>query len=131
MTESIFLARFFGIYLIIVSLALLVNRKNIDLIYSLYKTKQAIFVTGAIDVALGTALVLTQYVWEWSWQGAITLIGWLLLIRGIARLAFPENILHILTKMQGIIKKDSGATMLLLLIVLAMGVCFAYIGFTS
>ena len=131
MTESIFLARFFGIYLIVVSVALLINRKNIDLIYSLYKTKEAILATGAIDLALGTALVLTQHVWEWGWQGVITLIGWLLLVRGAARLTFPANILSILTSMQNVTKKNSMLTVLLLLVVLVVGGYFAYIGFTQ
>lgn len=131
MTESIFLARFFGIYLVIVSLALLVNRKNIDLIYSLYKTKEAILATGAIDVALGTALVITQHVWEWNWQGAITVVGWLLLIRGAARLAFPASILKTLTRMQSITKNSPAITILLLFIVLAIGSCLVYIGFTK
>ena len=131
MTESIFLAKFFGIYLIVVSLALLVKRKNIDLIYSLYKTKEAILATGAIDVALGTALVLTQYVWEWGWQGVITLIGWLLLVRGVVRLIFPEEVLGILTNIQEVTKKNTGLTTLLLVIVFVIGIYFSYTGFTQ
>jgi hypothetical protein len=52
-----------------------------------------IYLFGLIDFAGGLAIVLTHNVWVASWRVLITLLGWLLLIRGAARVLATDMLM--------------------------------------
>jgi hypothetical protein len=52
-----------------------------------------VYLFGFMDLAAGLAIVLTHNVWVASWRVLITLIGWLLLIRGAVRIVAPEIVM--------------------------------------
>lgn len=131
MDVSIFLAKFIGLYLVIVSLGLLVDKKNVDLLFGIYKNKGVVLVTGVLEVGLGLALVLTHNIWEWNWVGVITVIGWMLLARGIGRVAFSGTVVEYLLVMEKKLRKNNTWTFILLFLVFAIGLWLTYIGFTQ
>jgi hypothetical protein len=45
-----------------------------------------VYLFGLFDFAAGLAIVLTHNVWVANWRVLITLIGWLMLIRGAVRI---------------------------------------------
>lgn len=127
MEQSILLAKAIGLLLMLVALALLVNRKNVDLLFRVYSHPEAVFLTGILDIVLGIVLVLNHNIWTFDFQGIITAIGWILLVRGVGRILFPSRIIKMLAKF----KKMRAIIEPLLVVVFLVGAYLAYVGFTS
>ena len=93
MPTSVFLAKLLGPILLVTGVAMLVNRKDLDaLAQELLRSRALLFLLGFIDLSVGLALVLTHNVWVADWRIIITLLGWLLLVRGAVRLLIPDQI---------------------------------------
>lgn len=127
MDLSLFLAKIIGLFLCIVAGALLFNRKSIVLLFSLYQHPEAVLITGFLDTFIGLALVLTHNIWIMNFQVIITLVGWILLVRGIGRILFPKSVVGMLEKY----KKMQSLITVLLVIVFGIGAYLAYMGFTA
>ena len=52
-----------------------------------------VYLFGLIDFAAGLAIVLVHNVWTVNWRVLITLIGWLLLIRGAVRILITDTLM--------------------------------------
>jgi hypothetical protein len=52
-----------------------------------------VYLFGLLDFAAGLAIVLVHNVWTVNWRVLITLIGWLLLIRGAARILVTDRLM--------------------------------------
>ncbi len=100
MLYSISLAKVIGPSCLIIAIAMLMNssvfRQAIQE-FSQGGQKMLLLLAGAVHVMLGLALVTTHSVWQWNWQLLITIISWLLFLRGLFLLWFPERIV-VLTK---------------------------------
>ncbi len=91
MHTSIFLAKLLGPVLLLVGISLLLNGKTFRAMAAeIVKSVTLVYLFGLIDFAAGLAIVLTHNVWVASWRILITLIGWLLLIRGAVRILVPD-----------------------------------------
>jgi hypothetical protein len=100
MATSIFLAKLLGPILLVAGIALLVNRKELDaLAQELLRSRVLFFLLGLIDLAVGLAIVLTHNVWVADWRLVITLLGWLLMVRGAVRMLIPDQIKPLGTKL--------------------------------
>jgi hypothetical protein len=124
---SVLLAKIIGLLLMFVATALLINKKNVDLLFSLYKHAEAIFITGMLETTLGIVFVLNHNIWTLDYRGIITAIGWILLIRGVGRILFPTRVVRMLVKF----KKMRSIMTPLLIFVFLVGAYLAYVGFTS
>jgi len=127
MELSLLLAKIMGLALMLASLALLINRKSVDLLFKLYNHKEAVFVTGFLETILGLMLILIHNIWTFDFRGIITFIGWILLLRGLGRLFNPARSLRLLGKLKNL-QKSFGY---LLVIVFLIGAYLTYIGFTG
>lgn len=85
-----FLAELWGASLIIISLSLLINQGNIKNMFGLVEKEGLLLVFAMVNVMIGIALVLTYNVWDNSWKIIITILGWLVLLRGVLVLFSPE-----------------------------------------
>ncbi len=85
-----FLASLWGFSLIIVSLAFLINSKNVEHVIRLAEDEKMLLLVGIINIVLGITLVLTYNVWDSSWKVLITILGWLVIVRGSLILFFPN-----------------------------------------
>lgn len=126
MEQSLLLAKVIGLTLIFTSSALLINKKNIDLLFSLYGQTTAIFITGFLETVLGILLVLKHNVWTLDFRVIITIIGWILLVRGVGRIFFPDKSMQMVSKF----KKNKTIFTPLLLFVFLIGAYLTYKGFT-
>ena len=91
-TLSYFLARFFGIYFLIFAILWLLRQNQIrDIIKDIFSRPALLAVTGIVSLILGVAIVVSHDIYEWSWRGFITLLGYLAIIKGISRIGFPKN----------------------------------------
>jgi hypothetical protein len=94
MQTSIFLARLLGPLLLLTGAGIVLNPKSFRTIAGeVVRSVTLVYLFGFMDLAAGLAIVLTHNVWVASWRVLITLIGWLLLIRGAVRIAAPEIVM--------------------------------------
>jgi hypothetical protein len=94
MQTSIFLARLLGPLLLLTGASIVLNPKSFRSIAGeVVRSVTLVYLFGFMDLAAGLAIVLTHNVWVASWRVLITLIGWLLLIRGAVRIAAPEIVM--------------------------------------
>lgn len=92
MDLSIFLAKLFGLYLIIACAAIFVNRKRVSVILKGFKENLGLVVfTGFIHLFLGLIVVLVHNVWTLDYRSIITFLGWVGIFKGSVRLIFPEK----------------------------------------
>lgn len=91
MDISIFLAKFWGWYLIIFFLILSFNPKRIKQIFADLKDEKFLIITAFIAIIIGLLNILFHNIWELSWKLIITFIGWMSLFIGLALFIFPNR----------------------------------------
>ena len=93
MDVSIFLSQFFGVLLIVKGIFLLIKRKDMPaMIRGLTSNVATLSVIGLWTFGMGLLLVLFHNVWESSWRVILTILGWTVLLKGLA-LAFMPNVM--------------------------------------
>ena len=94
MQASIFIARLLGPLLLAVGAGILINPRMFRTMGTeVVRSVTLVYLFGLMDLAAGLAIVLTHNVWLVSWRVLITLIGWLLVIRGAARVLLTEKVM--------------------------------------
>lgn len=102
MSTSIFLARLLGPLLLLPGIGILVNPGAFRAMANeVVRSVTLIYLFGLVDFAAGLAIVLTHNVWIASWRVVITLIGWVMLIRGAVRIVVPEMVTGYAAKVVG------------------------------
>jgi hypothetical protein len=92
METSIFLGKFWGLYLIIFFLVLSFNPKRIRQIFEDLKDQKFVILVAFMAIVIGLLNVLFHNTWESNWTVIITLMGWSWLLVGLLLLAFPNII---------------------------------------
>ncbi len=92
METSIFLAKFWGWYLIIFFLVLSFNPKRIRQIFEDLKDQKFVILIAFMAIVIGLLNILFHNTWESDWTVIITLMGWGWLLVGLLLLAFPNLI---------------------------------------
>ncbi len=91
MDVSLFLAKFLGLYLLIVSLIALIRK---DVVYNalsdMIGSKGLLAYAGSLSLLFGIIILLLNPIVAVSWKGLITLIGALSVLKGILRLGYPD-----------------------------------------
>lgn len=91
MEISIFLAKFWGWLLVIVSLVFLLRKKMfLEELFRLLEDKGFVLVSSYLALILGLVTVILHNVWVADWRVVITIFGWFSLIKGVVRFGFPE-----------------------------------------
>jgi len=94
MDLSIFLAKVLGLYFVIGAVICLVKNKDIrKLVDSFADNVGLLYVTGIFTVILGLMMVVSHNIWDNSWRVVITLIGWFILLKGLAWLFLPKKMM--------------------------------------
>lgn len=88
---SIFLAKFWGWYLIIFFLILSFNPKRIIQIIKDLEDQKFVIVISFAAIVIGLLNILLHNIWEDDWRLIITLIGWLSLFVGLSLFIFPKR----------------------------------------
>tara|TARA_R110000868_G_scaffold19484_13_gene83876 strand:+ start:8127 stop:8516 length:390 start_codon:yes stop_codon:yes gene_type:complete len=93
---SIFLAKFWGYYLIIFFVILTFNPKRIKQIFDDLKDDKFLIVTSFIAIIIGLLNILFHNIWVLNWELIITLIGWMSLFIGLSLFIFPRRTILLL-----------------------------------
>jgi len=89
MALSLFLAKFFGLWLIFAGVAWLYRKDAVSKLWDDIEKNSAVSaVAASINIIVGLLVVLTHEVW-WGWPIIITLIGWLSLLKAFLRMFKP------------------------------------------
>jgi hypothetical protein len=92
MLTSLFLAKALGLYLLITGVGLISNRKRMRGLLVGFLENEAIFYTGGlIALVLGILMVVNHNIWNTGWQAIISLLAWLTLLKGAARIVVPGD----------------------------------------
>ena len=91
MDVSLFLAKFWGWYLIIFFVVLSFNPKRIKQIFEDLKDEKFLIIASFIAIIVGLLNILFHNIWEPNWKLIITLIGWIALFKGLSLFIFPKR----------------------------------------
>jgi hypothetical protein len=91
MDNSLFLAKFWGWYLMIFFLILSFNPKRIRQIFDDLRDEKFLIVSSFIAIIVGLLNILFHNIWESNWKLIITLIGWISLFIGLALFILPKQ----------------------------------------
>ncbi len=91
MEITIFLARFWGSLFMILG-GLSVGARLLGRIIGYTEERAVTIATGYITFLLGLATVVAHNVWVADWPVAITILGWVTLLKGIEKIGFPDRV---------------------------------------
>lgn len=97
MNSSMFLAKFWGWYLIIFFLILSFNPKRIKQIFNDLNDEKFLLTTSFVAILVGLINILFHNIWEANWKFIITGIGWVSLFIGLSLFTFPKRTIAFLT----------------------------------
>ena len=125
METSIFLARVIGLIGIISTLAIIFNYKK-SLAFDAESIKNPLlsYLSGFLFLILGVLLVVSHSVWVFDWRLIITLLGWIILLKGVGRIFFPLAVRRLIEK-----KKNNRIFFLGEIVVLLLSLYLLYRGF--
>jgi len=126
MEISLFLSKLFGIYFLIMSSALLFKKEYMKEVYNdFFNSAGLMALAGIINLFGGVIVLLFHHIWVLEWQVAITIIGYLMVLKGITRFWVPhlgKNQIKKLTKGNGF--------NYLGVVILLVGIWLTYKGFS-
>ncbi len=100
MDTSLFLAKVIGLVFLIFAISICIAKSQYQTVLKDLITHPAlILLTGTFNLIIGVLIVVSHNIWELDWRILITLIGWLLLLRGIIWTTFPKIILTNVTRL--------------------------------
>ena len=96
MNTSKYIARLMGPVLAIIgigmALGLMMETDYSSLMKEFMGNRAVIFLTGVLALLAGVAIVNAHNVWVPDWRLIVTILGWLLVLRGIMLLVFPAAV---------------------------------------
>jgi len=126
MTLTHFLAQFIGLMLLAVGASLLFQRKVfLQVLFDIIENRSILFMVGMVLYLGGFAIVLTHNKWSGGvLTVAITLIGWVLILRGLASMFMPgQSITRVIR-----VFRVEGLSWLYAFIILLIGTSLIYMG---
>ena len=125
METSILIAKIIGIIYLSFGLGILINTKLYQKLLEQLLIDPSIRILGGVMAIIIGILILEYHnVWEANWTIVISIIGWIALIKGILLLTFPKFI----TIVKPIFDSEKSLRVLAVLVIL-IGIVFAYLGF--
>jgi len=127
MELSLYLVRFEGLSLFLLSLGLLLNRKRFfAMLEDIAEDSFPVLIAGVSALGLGSASVVGYEHWSFGWTGLITLFGWVALIKGALILFVPGY----LEQFAELIVRGYWYT-IALAVVLVVGACMLFAGYMA
>jgi hypothetical protein len=90
---TLFLGKLIGLFCVIFALAMLAHKESaIATLKSVLQSPPLLLIVEIIGLAAGLAMVLGHNVWSGgALPVVVTLLGWIMLVRGTALLALPSD----------------------------------------
>ena len=91
MEKSLMIAQFWGIYLVVFCILLLVKPKLLDQFFSFSEKKDNVISVSFVAIVLGIANIVLHNIWVADWRVIITLFGWIALLKGCTMLLSADK----------------------------------------
>jgi hypothetical protein len=88
--HTILIEQVFGLYLLIMAIIFLSRAKYYRELARNINVSGSVFLASSIELMLGLFLVIIHNFWVWEPRLVVTVICWVVLVRAIIWLAFPE-----------------------------------------
>jgi len=125
-TASKSIAAFVGPALVALGATTLINLGRLpSLVEQVAREPALIMVSGMLLFVAGLAIVRAHHHWSWDWSILVTLLGWLSLLGGLARILVPFQLADAMVGLGDQILVDVCAAIL----VLVVGVFLSYKGY--
>ena len=125
MHTSILIAKLIGPILAVAGLAILINPKAFhEMGREFLASRALIFIAGFLSLLGGLAIVNFHNLWIAGWPVIITIFGWMAIIGGILRMAFPaltKSIGEAMLAREAVLRVASGVQVLLGAFLMFMG----------
>lgn len=125
MDISIFLAQVFGLYFVIAGVAMIVRPRAVETLISSLANRDFVFVSGLVALLIGVPLVLLHNVWDGSWHVVVTIIVWLTLLKGVARIFMPDTV----TEWSKSMSRNKAGVRLMVWVMVLVGIFLIYKSF--
>jgi len=128
MQSHTFIARLAGPLLIIVGIGMLANLGVYQTMISEFLHSAAlVYLSGVMTLLGGLAIVNVHNSWRADWPVIITILGWLMVIGGIIRIALPQVTVSLGASMYGSLT----AIIVVAIVGLAIGGFLTFKGYSS
>lgn len=91
--HTVLIEQIFGLYLLIMAIVFLTRAKYYRELARNMKVSGSVFLASSIELMLGLFLVVIHNFWVWEARVVVTILCWVVLIRAIIWLAFPETMI--------------------------------------
>lgn len=99
METSIFLAKVIGLFGAISTFIIIIHYKiHLTMEENAAKNPTTIYLSGFIFLLIGILFTVSHQVWTRDWRVVITILGWLILLKGLLRIFFPANVKNLIEK---------------------------------
>lgn len=89
-----------GLYLIIMAIIMLARANYYrNVIRDLTADKTLILVSASLFLVLGLIVVVLHNLWDFKFNVIVTIVGWLIVIKAVLLLAFPEYMIQLSKKL--------------------------------
>ena len=90
---TVFLAKLIGLYCVLMAGGMLANRKDsLAAVEAMIESPELLLIAGVVALPAGLALVVGHNVWSGGvLPVAVTIIGWVVLIKAVALIAVPQQ----------------------------------------
>lgn len=128
MDVSKFLGKVLGVYLVILSVLMFVDTHQFTVyVTNLLHNPPLMFITGFFTLIIGILLVVGHNIWGWSWRLIITLIGWIVLVKGVSIIVYP----HVIDRVTFYFVQDMSLAYASMGTNLVIGLILIYFGFRT
>lgn len=128
--STLFLARLIGIYLFVMSLALVTSTDRFkSLILKIISDESQLILGAIVSIIFGAAIVSIHNTWVWGWPVIITTIGYWGIIKGFLLITSNKfiNLFELMLALESNAYRILGALLALLgLFLLYQGFCTTY-----
>jgi hypothetical protein len=99
MENSIFLAKVIGLFGAISTLTIILRyKRHIVMEQNAAKNPLVIYLSGFLFLMLGSILTVSHPVWTRDWRVVVTILSWLILVKGAIRILYPNTVKKLIEK---------------------------------
>ncbi len=89
------LAQIFGPFLAIVGLWMLIYGENVvKIMTSMKNSPSALYFSAVVNLLIGIVIINNFNMWDWQPMLVLTLVGWVMILRGVLGLFMPKLIIE-------------------------------------
>jgi hypothetical protein len=127
MTASKMIAGLMGPTLVAIAAAILLNLGVFPALAEQVSHDPAlIFVSGVLLFVAGLVIVRAHNIWTAGWPVLVTVVGWLVLLSGLARMLFPTQVAAIAAK----VGQNTGLIIAAAVVLLVLGAFLSFKGYS-